>query len=142
MDDIRIYNRALSATEVQKMYTLTDKAQAGDCTDANGAVHPLAAEVCDGIDNDCDGVTDEGMTSTYYEDSDGDGYGNASAPTSTCSLPVGYVTTTGDCLDTDARVNPTTVWYSDDDADGFSDGVVQTACTDPGATWYQSYQLI
>jgi hypothetical protein len=40
----------------------------GDCDDADGAVHPGAEETCDGADNDCDGVTDEGFT-----DTDGDG---------------------------------------------------------------------
>ena len=41
MDDFRIYNRALSATEVSKLYTLTDKAQGGDCADTNNAIHPF-----------------------------------------------------------------------------------------------------
>src|SRR5262249_5623766 len=31
---------------------------AGDCNDANAAIHPGAAEVCDGVDNDCDGIVD------------------------------------------------------------------------------------
>ncbi|MBN2494556.1 MAG: putative metal-binding motif-containing protein [Deltaproteobacteria bacterium] len=29
-----------------------------DCDDTNGQVHPGAAEICDGVDNDCDGRTD------------------------------------------------------------------------------------
>ena len=33
----------------------------GDCDDGNPAVHPNAAEVCDGLDNDCEGTTDEGV---------------------------------------------------------------------------------
>ncbi|HUM46973.1 MAG TPA: T9SS type A sorting domain-containing protein, partial [Chitinophagales bacterium] len=30
-----------------------------DCNDANGAVHPNAADICNSIDDNCDGVTDE-----------------------------------------------------------------------------------
>ena len=31
-----------------------------DCNDSNAAVHPGASEVCNGLDDDCDGVVDEG----------------------------------------------------------------------------------
>ena len=53
---------------------------AGDCDDSDAAVNPGATEVCDGIDNDCDGLTDSADdsvtgTSTFYADADGDGYG-------------------------------------------------------------------
>jgi len=43
----------------------------GDCDDGNNAVHPGAEEHLDAIDNDCDGVVDEG---TVGYDDDGDGY--------------------------------------------------------------------
>jgi predicted lipoprotein with Yx(FWY)xxD motif len=38
-----------------------------DCDDTNPAVHPTAAEVCNAIDDDCDGVVDE----TFDNDQDG-----------------------------------------------------------------------
>ena len=48
-----------------------------DCNDADDTVYPGAAELCDGIDQDCDGVADNGLaTQTYYADVDGDGFGD------------------------------------------------------------------
>ncbi len=42
---------------------------AGDCDDANAAVNPAAVEVCDGVDNDCDGTIDEGCPTDSVSDS-------------------------------------------------------------------------
>lgn len=89
IDDVRIYNRALSATEVSKLYTITDKAQGGDCNDASIRTHPLATEVCDLADNDCDGSVDEGMTGTYYLDADADGYSTGATASRCNASPVG-----------------------------------------------------
>ena len=41
-----------------------------DCNDGNAAINPGASEVCDGVDNNCNGSTDEGF------DLDGDGIAN------------------------------------------------------------------
>ncbi|HID29351.1 MAG TPA: hypothetical protein EYP19_05030, partial [Desulfobacterales bacterium] len=46
-----------------------------DCDDTNASINPDATEVCNGVDDDCDGQIDEGVKNTYYKDADGDGYG-------------------------------------------------------------------
>ncbi|MCB9742456.1 MAG: VCBS repeat-containing protein [Alphaproteobacteria bacterium] len=95
-----------------------------DCDDDNAASNPGAEEVCDGVDNDCNGVVDgEDATDaqTYYADSDQDGYGNAAAPRIDCEQPSGFVSDDTDCDDSDAELNPATVWYLDYDGDGYGD---------------------
>jgi hypothetical protein len=113
---------------------------ATDCNDANAAVNPGAAEVCNLIDDDCDGLTDEGVTSTFYADTDGDSYGDASSTTQACSAPVGYVSDNTDCNDANAAVNPgaTEVCNSiDDDCDGSVDeGVTLTFYADADGDTY------
>ena len=78
----------------------------GDCDDGNAAVNPGAAEVCDGIDNECNGANDDGVTSTWYLDADGDGYGSSGSTTLACTQPAGYVGNSSDCDDGNAAVNP------------------------------------
>ncbi len=97
-----------------------------DCDDNNAAVNPGATEVCDGVDNDCDGTVDNADAadaSTWYADSDGDGYGGGSI--TGCAQPVGYVPTPGDCNDGDASINPSAedFWYDgiDSNCDGADD---------------------
>jgi hypothetical protein len=63
-----------------------------DCDDFDPAINPGAAEVCDGLDNNCNGAVDEaGGSSTWYRDADGDGHGNAAVSTLACLQPSGYV---------------------------------------------------
>ena len=61
---------------------------AQDCDDTNSSVYPGAVEVCNGMDDDCDGEVDEGFVeATWYPDEDGDGYGDGSgASVSPCSV--------------------------------------------------------
>ena len=49
----------------------------GDCDDQNTSVKPNEEEVCDGFDNDCNGVVDDNPIDIeiYYKDEDGDGFG-------------------------------------------------------------------
>ncbi|MBD0832008.1 MopE-related protein, partial [Aestuariibaculum sediminum] len=81
-----------------------------DCDDANAAINPDASEVCDGLDNDCDGSTDEGLqVLSYYPDADQDGYGDInSSPTMVCSAlqPANTVTNNLDCNDNNSAINP------------------------------------
>jgi Secretion system C-terminal sorting domain len=74
----------------------------------------------------------EVISNTYYQDLDGDGFGDATAQQTNCSQPVGYVENDLDCDDTNSDINPNTVWYADVDGDGFGSYIYMTQCDDPG----------
>jgi len=81
-----------------------------DCNDSDAAVNPGVDEVKNnGVDDDCNPATldvDSNPLTTYFLDSDGDGYGNANVPTLAEAQPVGYVTDNTDCDDSNELVNP------------------------------------
>jgi hypothetical protein len=129
-------------------------ANSTDCNDANASVHPGAAEVCNGVDDNCNGSIDEGVLVTFYRDADGDTYGNPNVTTVACSAPAGYVANNGDCDDTRGAVHPGAAescnglddncngqidegvkltFFRDADGDGYGNpGVTTQACTAPG----------
>jgi hypothetical protein len=77
-----------------------------DCDDTNGNTYPGATEICNTIDDNCDGQIDEGVQTVYFIDSDGDTYGNPSVSILACTQPAGYTTDNTDCNDTNANINP------------------------------------
>ncbi len=88
-----------------------------DCDDADAGVHPDAVEGCDGVDNDCDAVIDNGLDTTpWFLDGDGDGFGDEDASVDACGQPEGYVSVSGDCDDADTSYYP---------------GADEDDCTDP-----------
>ena len=91
---------------------------ADDCDDDNASVYPGASEVCDGLDNDCDGTADNGASDAvvWYQDADGDGFGDTDATLEACTVPAGYSAVAGDCDDSSIYINP---------------GAVEDDCTDP-----------
>jgi hypothetical protein len=81
-----------------------------DCDDQSSTIAPNSDEVCDGVDNDCDGETDENTAvdkPTWYLDYDNDGYGNPAFLLEMCNAPSGYVDNSQDCADTDPLIYPT-----------------------------------
>ena len=105
--------------------------EAGDCDDDNSSVNPEVAEACNDVDDDCDGLIDEGADSTapigssmFYADTDGDGFGDSSSLLIQCDLSLGFVSDNTDCDDASASVNPNASEYCndvDDDCDGLID---------------------
>ncbi|MBI5739348.1 MAG: DUF4215 domain-containing protein [Nitrospirae bacterium] len=101
----------------------------GECT---GQTLP-AAEICDDLDNDCNGLVDDAPGSTvWYPDNDNDGYGDQSAGIMKCTQPSGYIETGNDCDDGLSSVYPGAGEACDgldNDCDGSTDeSCVDTAC--------------
>ena len=115
-----------------------------DCDDNNAAIYPEALEICDNLDNDCNGLVDEELPeNTFFLDADGDGDGDAANATNTCFqvAPIGYVANSNDCDDANPAINthaieicdaldnncngqideslPQFFYYADTDGDGF-----------------------
>ena len=81
------------------------------------------------MDDDCDGATDEGCV-TYYEDSDGDGYGNPASTKTVASPapPPGYVSNSSDCNDNKALIYPGAPERCNNNKDDDCDGMIDEGC--------------
>ena len=133
-----------------------------DCDDTAAGVNPEADEVCNEIDDDCNGLVDgesASDVSTWYIDVDGDGFGSTSYTLVSCAQPAGYVADSSDCndlsdasypgntevcdgLDNDCNnsvdgddATDRATWYADADSDGFgNEGAATVACDAPDGT--------
>ncbi|MBK7110244.1 MAG: putative metal-binding motif-containing protein [Bacteroidetes bacterium] len=82
-------------------------ADSTDCNDADNTMYPTAIDICNGIDDNCNGIIDEdAVFIAYYIDADGDGFGNPETEELFCSFPFGYVTDSTDCDDTNENIYP------------------------------------
>jgi len=96
---------------------------AGDCDDLDPLINPTVTDVCDGVDNDCDGQEDEDRPPTeWFVDGDDDGFG-AGDPIVACEAPSGTVAESGDCEDGDVAVRPGQTEVVADGVDQDCDGV-------------------
>ncbi len=79
-----------------------------DCDDSKVAINPGAQEICDGIDNNCDGTTDDVGSSLWYPDNDHDLFGDSNGGMFACqnTKPTGYVDNNYDCDDNASGINP------------------------------------
>ena len=127
-----------------------------DCDDDDSSINPGASEICDDVDNNCDGSIDENPTdaTTWYADVDYDFYGDSATTTVACDRPSFYRANSTDCDDSDANINPgasetcdgtdtncsgdetdasdATTWYADSDADAYGDSISTTTdCSQP-----------
>jgi hypothetical protein len=110
------------------------KPSEGDCDDSDVNVNPAAVEICDGIDNNCNGEVDEGVATQFYVDADNDGFGDDATAQGYCEPPVGFTTVGGDCDDADATFYPDAPEPCTEDVDYNCDGVVAYA-DDDGDGW-------
>lgn len=92
----------------------------GDCNDRERLIHPGAAEVCNDVDDDCNGTRDDEAIDgrTWFLDADRDGWGSDET-TRACGQPVGHAEQPGDCDDGDPTTHPEAaeVFYDGQDSD-------------------------
>jgi hypothetical protein len=136
-----------------------------DCEKKDGTIHPGADELCNGVDDDCDGAVDEDAVDApvWYADLDGDGFAGDVITQAACEQPEGFSEEVTDCNEIDAKAFPgaeercngadddcdlevdeeavdAVGWFPDADEDGWGDETVEPvmACERPDDTLVSS----
>ena len=118
-----------------------------DCDDNAFAINPGATEICNNIDDDCDGFIDDEDPSLqgsqiWYADADQDGFGDPTNFIESCNLLIGFVANNTDCDDTDPNISPANLEVCngiDDDCDGLIDD--EDSSLSSGTIWYQDLDM-
>lgn len=99
-------------------------ANPGDCDDTSATTFPRAPELCNAVDDDCDGVIDEAIMAVWWNDADNDGFGDPASAVETCAPNKEFVTRAGDCDDTNQDSYPFAPEDCTDGQDNDCNGVI------------------
>ncbi len=96
-----------------------------DCDDSNAEIFPGVEEICDEVDQDCDGEVDEDASDAtlWYADADVDGYGDPAVSVLACERPEGMTDDATDCDDGASGAHPNAEEICGDGLDNGCDGV-------------------
>ncbi len=84
-----------------------------DCDDDRSGINPGTPESCNDIDDDCNGLVDDGLNQPFFLDEDGDGFGVEGSVVRACTRPEGYAFFPGDCDDDSPTTSPVGVELCD-----------------------------
>ena len=109
-----------------------------DCADGSSVRYPNAPEICNTVDDDCDGIIDEEGASdapTWYFDNDGDGFAGTAITIQSCTAPTGFFAISADCNDSDVHIKPNTSEVCDG-IDNNCDGIIDGEDAIDKSTWF------
>jgi len=111
-----------------------DDPATADCNDRDPAVHHGATESCNGIDDNCNAVTDEQGADgcePHYSDRDRDSFGDTLDVRCLCANDGTYTASVaGDCNDADPAIRPSAIEVCDEQVDNDCDSQTDEGCND------------